>query len=134
VLTRNAQDILRGSRMTFNNLIPHRFISALSANPRSVNIRMGLRVIGKNLILLRCNSRSHSRRCSLERSWMVWRPFGKLSGASMGTRSGLTWSMVGSISSLVNATWVCACVPLRMQTPVGRRREPAIVIYKGVGR
>jgi hypothetical protein len=100
-------------------------IFALSAKPRSVNIRIGPRVMGKNRIPRRCNSRSQSRKCSPERSWIVFRPLGQLRGASIGTRSGCAWFIERSISSSLNATCVCTPMPRRTHTPVGRRGDPA---------
>src|SRR2546422_3797399 len=86
---------------------------------------MGPSVTGKNRIPRRRNSRSQSRKCSPARSWIVRRPFGRLSGASMGTRSGRACCIVFRMSLSLNATDVCACEPRRRHRPVGRRGEPA---------
>jgi hypothetical protein len=86
---------------------------------------MGPSVTGKNRIPRRRSSRSQSRKCPPRRSAIVRRPLGRLSGASMGTRSGRVCRTSFSMSSSLNATRVCALNPRRKHRPVGRRGEPA---------
>jgi len=88
-------------------------------------MRMGPRVIGKKRMLWRSKARSHSRKFSPERSWIVRRPFGKLRGASIGMRVGRISFTRSMISSSLNTTQVSAIRSRNTHRPVGRRGDPA---------